>query len=331
MSSRVGGRVARLVDVRRLEISEQAVPEAGPGEALVRLSASGICGTDLHAWNGRFMTFPITLGHDAGGVVEALGPDTPGPAVGSRVVIDPQLSCGECLHCRGGRRHLCAQGSYLGIDATGTLAEHIVVPAHRLVDVPDAVDDEAATVVEPVAVALHLLQRVGPTVEGRPAEVVGGGPLGILLAQTLAAHGHAVRVHEVREDRRRITAAAGLETVDATAAAVPLDEPALVVETSASASGAARAWDLASPGSSVAVVGRAPWEAPFADVLLRELSVFGVRSGGDRYPAALDLVARGLVRPSDVVTHRFALEDVGAAFEACADPAAAVMRAVVRT
>lgn len=328
--SRVGGRVSELVAERTLRSVVRPVPEPGPGEALVRVVAFGICGTDLHSWSGRARSYPATLGHDAVGLVEALGPGTSGPSAGTRVVVDPMLSCGHCRYCTSGLRHLCPDGAYLGMGSPGTMTDHIVVPAHRLVPVPDAVDDEAATVVEPVTVALHLLRRVGDTVAGRPAEVIGGGPLGILLAQTLAAHGHPVRLHEPREDRRRLAAAAGLTVVDVDAPAEAPEGPALVVETSASAGGARRAWDLASHGSVVAVVGRAPWDAPLADVLLRELSVVGVKSGVDQYPAALDLIAQGHVRPADVVTHRYGFDDLDTAFASCVDPAAGVLRAVVR-
>lgn len=327
--SRVGGRVCELVAERTLRTVERPAPSPGPGEAVVRVTAFGICGTDLHSWAGRTRSFPATLGHDAVGTVHQLGAGVEGPEPGRRVVIDPMLSCDRCRYCTSGLRHLCPDGVYLGMGTPGTMAELIVVPAHRLVPVPDGVDDESATVVEPVTVALHLLRRVGEEVADRPAEVVGAGPLGILLAQTLVARGHAVRLHEPREDRRRLARAAGLVVVDVDAAPEAPDGPALVVETSATAPGARRAWDLASRGSVLAVVGRAPWEAPLADVLLRELSVVGVKSGVDQYPAALDLIDHHRARPADVVTHRFGLDQVGTAFEACADPTAGVLRAVV--
>lgn len=330
LSARVGGRVTQLVDVRRLDVVERAIPTVGAGEALVQITAFGICGTDLHTWAGRFMQFPVTLGHDAVGVVRELGPGTDGPAPGTRVVIDPMLSCDHCENCHSGLRHLCPNSSYLGMDGPGTMADYIVVPAHRIVVVPDAVSDEDATAVEPVTVALHLLRRVGPDAAGRPTEVVGGGPLGLLLAQTLQHHGHPVRVHELQEFRRALAERAGLDAVPAETDAVAAQVPALVVETSASAGGAQRAWDLASPGSIVAVIGRSPWSAPMADVLLREISVVGVRSGVDQYPAALELIAQGAARPTDVITHRFGLEQLSEAFEACADPDAQVMRSVVR-
>ena len=201
----------------------------------------------------------------------------------------------------------------------------------RVVELPAQVSDRSATVLEPVAVATHLLDRIGayPGLE-TVAHVIGGGPLGVLLAQTLGAGGWTVTVHEPLAYRRRIASELGLTAVGTgTAPTAPAGESVLVVETSAAPSGVELARGLASPGSVVALIGRAPADVPSAEILLRELSVAGVRSGSGCYERAIALVASGAVRPEQVVTHEFDVGDIAAGMALAADPASQVMRSVV--
>lgn len=326
--SRVGGRVAELQGDRLIEIVDHPVPRPGPGETLVRIAKVGICGTDLHAFRGRYDRLPITLGHDAVGTVEQTSDESTLPA-GQRVTIDPMMSCDVCPVCLAGRRHLCPNGGYLGMTEPGTMAEFLVVPSRRLVPLPDGFDAVDATVLEPITVALHLLRRTGGlTVGMQAAEVVGGGPLGVLLAQTLAGAGWQVRVHEPIAYRRDLAEAAGVKAVDSALAAEPT--PAcLVVETSASGPGLRRASELAGAGSVIGLVGRAPDDVASADILLKELSVLGVKSGVDQYEAAIGLVVDGTVTPRAVVSHEFDFADIGHAMRSVDDPSAEVMRAVL--
>lgn len=327
---RVGGRIAQLAGPGRIELIERALPEPHSGEARVRITATGICGTDVHGYLGRLDSFPQVLGHDAVGFVDAVGSGVAGNAitVGDRVTIDPTVSCGQCASCSSGRPYLCAAGGYLGMTTPGTMAGYITVPAAQLVPVEDTVSDHDATVLEPVAVALHLLERLGASTPAMPVEVIGGGPLGILLAQTLIAHGWKVAIHEPQDGRRELARRAGLTVRESPDDGIH-EGAALIVETSAAAAGAATALRLAGPGSTVAIVGRAPFEIPIADILLRELTVLGVRSGHGHYRAAMELVASGAVRPSDVLTHRFAFADVAEALRSASDSPTDVLRAVV--
>ncbi|MBU1587536.1 MAG: alcohol dehydrogenase catalytic domain-containing protein, partial [Actinobacteria bacterium] len=247
---------------------------------------------------------------------------------GARVTIDPTVACGDCASCQSGLPQVCTRGSYLGMTATGTMADYITVAADRVVALPDTVSDAAATVLEPVAVALHLLDRVaGFALPSMRAHVIGGGPLGVLLGQTLTARGWAVTIHEPNEYRRAIAAACGLAVEESTGPV--LEGPVLVVETSAAAAGVQVARELARPGSVVAFVGRAPADFTTAEILLGELSLLGIRAGVGHYPAAIELVASGAVTPEAIITHEFALASASEAFTSVIDPARRVMRAVL--
>lgn len=263
-------------------------------------------------------------------MVESWGPDVVPPVPrGTRVLIDPTLACGTCGFCVAGRGNVCPHGAYLGMGAPGTMAEFIVVPAVNLVPVPEALSDELATMVEPATVALQLLQRTSSLSVGERAHVIGAGPLGVVAAMLLRSQGMSVLLHEPLGWRRQLAADLGLDVTDTAVEPVPDAEPVLVVETSATASGAERAWRLATPGSTVAVVGRAVWEAPLADILLRELSVLGIRSGMGHYPQAMELLTGELSGAAALLTHRFPFTSLGEAFAAVADPEARVMRSVI--
>ncbi|MFI5611930.1 zinc-binding dehydrogenase [Amycolatopsis sp. NPDC051903] len=326
---RCGGRVIELVEPKRFAERRQPVPEPGPGEVVVRMRALGLCGTDLHLYGGRATHYPHVVGHDGAAEVVAVGEGVSGVATGPRVTIDPVAHCGRCAHCAAGRPQLCLEGGYLGMLGPGLLAEYVCVPARLAVPLPDEVSDLAATVLEPVAVALHLLKRVAPLVpEPLPCAVVGGGPLGILLALVLGHHGYSPHVFEPHPGRRALAAAAGLPAHPPEAADVG-SGARLVVETSAAATGVALADELATPGSIVAVVGRAPHSVEPPSVLLKELTIVGVKGGPGQYPESVRLVAEGALDPEAVLTHRFGWTEAGEAFRRTTDEPDRVVRAAL--
>ena len=178
-----------------LAVREWPTPVPGPGEALVRLTKVGICGSDVHfVIDGTAKTAfePIILGHEPAGSVEALGPGTEGaPAPGSRVCVMPLVTCMGCDRCLAGRSSLCKQRACLGTDIHGCWADYAVVPVRNLVPVPDSLDDLlAAVATDAVATALHAVRARGGVREGSRVAVWGTGGLGLCavgIARTLGA------------------------------------------------------------------------------------------------------------------------------------------------
>ncbi|MCW2993382.1 MAG: alcohol dehydrogenase [Conexibacter sp.] len=158
-------------------------PEPGPGEALISLSKVGICGSDVHfvldgTARTRFM--PIVLGHEPAGRVEALGPDTVGPAAGTRVAIMPLVTCMKCDRCLGGWSVMCRERLCIGADVEGCWADLAVVPVRNLVELPDTLSDElAAVATDSVATAYHAVRERGGVTEGSRVAVWGTGGLGL--------------------------------------------------------------------------------------------------------------------------------------------------------
>jgi threonine dehydrogenase-like Zn-dependent dehydrogenase len=199
----------------------------------------------------------------------------------------------------------------------------------QVVPLPDNVTDAAATVLEPIAVALHTLERIAASVDGPwPTAVVGGGPLGILLALVFEHADHPCTVFEPEQSRRELGTKLGLKMTPAESIELP-SGPRIIVETSAARAGVALADELAIAGSVVAMVGRAPESIAPSSVLLKELTLIGVRGGPGKYDQAVHLVSQGIIDTEQVVTHRFGWGEAQDAFRMNIDQPGTITRALL--
>lgn len=177
-----------------LRIEEVPIPEAGPGQVLVRVTACGICGSDVHFIEGRapVATTPITLGHEPAGIVTEVGTGVRGIEPGQRVVVRPGAGCGRCAACGSGRDHLCEQTRVLGMHADGGLAGYLAADASSIIPVPDAVPlEQAAIISDAVATPYHALIERGALRAGESVAVFGCGGLGAHALQLARLAGAA--------------------------------------------------------------------------------------------------------------------------------------------
>ena len=212
-------------DVRRVEIDR---PEPGPGELLVKVLATGVCGTDLHIashgdWIGKAPLPEVTIGHEFVGEVIEIGPDVVFTRkyprieaeirVGDRVCAEPHIPCGRCYWCLRGETNICADIGHLGVSMDGSFAEYLVVAADRCSVVPESVSNLDASGIEPVACAVRAVHRSRMTV-GETVVVIGAGPMGQHVARVAQLTGASVVVvSEPNTRRREIAAANGVEVV----------------------------------------------------------------------------------------------------------------------
>jgi (R,R)-butanediol dehydrogenase/meso-butanediol dehydrogenase/diacetyl reductase len=315
-----GGRVA---------IGE-AVPAApGPGEVQLEVAYTGICGTDLHivhgAMDGR-VTPPAILGHEMAGRVAAAGEGVTGWKAGDPVTVMPLVWCGECAACRAGASHICQRLTFLGIDAPGSLQPRWTVPAGTLVALPEELSLRAAALAEPLAVAVHDVRR-GAVAPGERAVVVGGGPIGLLIAAVSREAGAEVVLVEPNDGRRELAESIGLATLDPRARSVAdLVEDwtdgagaAVSFEVSGTAAGIESAVQALGPRGRLVVVGihATPPPVDLFRVFWRELTIVGARVyERPDFEEAVRLLAGGRVPVDPLVTDVLPLTGAPDAFAA---------------
>jgi L-iditol 2-dehydrogenase len=328
-------RHAVLTGPGALELHPAPAPEPGPHDLVVRPDAVGICGTDLELFSGEmtylasgFARYPIVPGHEWTGVVTATGADVAGFAVGDRVVGEVPIGCGTCALCTSGRYHLCPNRTETGIAGRpGAMTGRMVFPAAAAHLVPVGVNPADAALVEPLSVAYRGFSRAGVQ-EGEALAVVGAGTIGMLCALTATALGVSdVHLVEVDPDRRRFAASLGLDV-----SATPRGRVPRVVEASGTAGGVAAALEACGDGGSVVLLGLTGTATTPVDldrVVVRDLTVQGSLGSPGIWPEVVALVADGRVRPSVLVSHRFALDEAAAAFALAAGREPGVRKVLV--
>lgn len=307
-------RRARVVEAGRVVVERVPRLSPGPGEAIVRVTSCGLCGSDATMSTGRHPVIrpPLVPGHEIVGVVSR-GDDL----VGERVAVLPQVGCGDCVQCRRGHPRLCAQMRLIGGQIDGGAADEVAVPLDALVVIPADVPDEIAPIVEPLAVARHAVARVAE-IAGAQVLVVGGGPIGLLVALTARTAGASVTLVEPVAARQAVTAHFGVDVV----AAIPEREYEVVFDCVGGKDLPSALLASVLAGGTLVLVGVAAPELTFGGILLQrqERSILGshMYTRAD-FDAALSLLADGLL-PTDpaslaLLFDRRPLADAAAAFD----------------
>ncbi len=315
----------------QFELTKVADPAPRPGEALVRVSCCGICGTDLHIVDGEFppTPYPITPGHEFSGEVVAVGPDGLDGTRGARqfeegtfVAVDPSLFCGHCQPCRTGRGNLCENWGAIGDTVDGAFAELVSVPAANVYRLPEGFDGQTGAMVEPLACAVHgldRLERVGPVVS-QTVVLFGAGTMGLLLLQLLVRAGAAgVTVIDRAASRLAVATALGA----AATATSPDELDGARFDVAVDATGAPGAIEAAfgslERGGRLLVFGVAPSDAaihlsPFR-VYNDEITVVGSMAVLFSFDPAVDLLARGAVDVRPLLSAPMPLEQFDQALQ----------------
>ncbi|MET9730275.1 alcohol dehydrogenase catalytic domain-containing protein [Streptomyces sp. NPDC006458] len=206
----------RYTGARALDTAPVEVSAPGPGEVELAPAYVGICGTDLHIFHGDMdarVGTPAVIGHEMSGRVVRVGPGVQGPRPGDAVTVMPLRWDGTCPACLAGHRHVCAHLDFMGIDSPGAMQQRWTVPAHTVIPLPGALPLDRAALVEPTAVAVHDVGRACVRAEEKVV-VVGGGPVGVLIALVTRATGADVRLVELSAHRRRLAQELGLVALD---------------------------------------------------------------------------------------------------------------------
>ncbi|GLS22551.1 alcohol dehydrogenase [Labrys miyagiensis] len=326
----------RLEAVGALHLRKVARPKPGPDELLVRVEASGICGTDRHLFLGEFPSKPpVTLGHEFCGIVEDIGGEVEGFRAGMRITGDPNIVCGRCAQCQAGRINLCRNLRAIGIHRDGALAEYVRVPQKQAYELPLALKATHGAFCEPLACCLHGvdLAAIRP---GSSVVVLGGGVIGLLVVQLARLAGAARVVLSTRQAAKRklakeigatdgIDPSAGDLITEVTGPDGLLPGGAdVVIECAGVAETVKQSFQLARPGGSVIILGVMPQGVsvpvePF-DILFRELKVFGSFINPFTHKRAADLVSSGAIELDRLISREVGLDEVPAIIARPAGP-----------
>lgn len=296
-------------------------------EVRIEVAFCGVCGTDLHIFHGAMdqrVRFPQVLGHEMSGEIAEIGRGVEGFSVGDRVVVRPLDPCGECAACESGCSHICQNLKFLGIDTPGAFQSSWTVPAHTLHRVPDSLSLRLAAMVEPIAVACHDV-RMGRVKQGEYVVVIGGGPIGMLVALVARSKGARVVLSEINAFRIGLARQLGLETVDPqeTDLASLVEEQTkdagadVVFEVSGSVAGAKLMTRLPRVRGRIVVVAIHS-EPPKVDLFRffwRELNLCGVRVYEPRdYEEAIELASSASIPFEPLITETRPLEALSETF-----------------
>jgi threonine dehydrogenase-like Zn-dependent dehydrogenase len=333
---------ATWTGIERLEIIENGHRRTTLNEHQVRLriTAAGICGTDIHIWEGRlpFANPPLVLGHEFAGIVEECGPGVHGFSAGDRVKCDSVTGCGNCTWCRSGATQFCPDGWEFGITRDGGWAERLIVPERNLHRLPDALSDEVAAILD---VEVYSALRKPGVSPGDTVAVVGAGPAGLIALQCARVLGagrviisdsrperlalgkwlgadHIVNVDECQfvEEVRRITNGQGVDLAfDAAGTERSFLEMLQVLRPQG------RAVLYGVPDSAVA-------QFPLQEVILKDITLYGSLSDRTGWGELIELVATGRINLQCLITHRFPLRQAAEALPIIRDPRSGAIKGI---
>lgn len=318
-----------MTEPGNITFREVPVPQPGPDQVLIRIKKIGICGSDIHVYHGShpYTPYPVTQGHEVSGQVVALGEDVKGFTVGQKVTLEPQIRCGECWPCRHGKYNCCEKLKVMGFQATGAASEYFAAPALNVTALPDGLTYSEGAMIEPLAVTVHAAKRY-PDLKGANAVVLGCGPIGILLIQSLKALGAAsVFATDISDTRLELARSLGADYAVNTlrkdyaeelSAAYGPDKADVIYECAGSDITMDQAIQNARKGSViilVAVFGKKA-SVDLAKLNDSELDLnTSMMYRHEDYVDAIKLVEEGKVKLEPLQSAKFAFEDYNKAYE----------------
>jgi L-iditol 2-dehydrogenase len=337
-----------LKNYKDLELVDFPTPEVGPNDVLIRVKACGICGSDVHGFDGSTgrRIPPIVMGHEAAGLIHATGSNVKGYHEGDRVTFDSTISCGHCFFCSQGQINLCDNRQVLGVSCGefrrhGAFAEYVVVPQNILYRLPDSLPFEHAALIEAVSIGVHAV-NITPIQLGATAVIIGSGMIGLLTLQAARLAGCS-RIIAVDLDDNKLEVARKLGA-DVVLNPKTTDVPARVFELTGGhgADVAIEAVGATSPiktailsvkkGGTVTLVGNITpnIEIPLQSVVSRQIRLQGSCASNGEYPACIDLLASGAIQVDPIISALAPLEEGAAWFEKLYAPNSNLMKVVLQ-
>lgn len=309
-----------------MKLEQAEKPEAGAGQALLKVRAVGICGSDVHAYRGHqpFVTYPRILGHELGCEIAEIAPGEHGFKAGEPVTIEPYIGCGKCYPCSLGRYNCCANIRVMGVHADGGMRDYFAVDIGRIHRAPAGSTFEELAMVETASVGAHGVKRARVEA-GETVLIIGAGPIGIGAMQYAKAHGARTIVMDIAPASLEMALKLGADATIDSSASEPVAEVMkltgglgahAVVEAVGLPDTIQLTVELVAPAGRIAIVGVGDRKVTFPQQIFnkKEIDYFGVRNSRGLFPEIINLVSRGLIRMGPLVTHRFSADQGPEAF-----------------
>ena len=309
-----------LEDVRSLQLRDVPTPELGPNDVLVQVKACGICGSDVHGYDGSTgrRIPPLVMGHEAAGLIAKIGTGVHSVQLGDRVTFDSTVSCGECRFCSMGDVNLCDSRQVLGVSCgeysrNGAFAEYVAIPEHILYALPETFAFEEAALIEAVSIAVHAA-KITHITPGSTAVVIGAGMIGLLAVQAFRVYGcTAILAVDLEESKLALARQLGADQTflatdpDLLAklnAATGGHGPDIAVEVVGAQKSILTAIESVRRGGTVTLIGNlAPSvEIPLQTVVTRQLRLLGSCASAGEYRECIELMASGAINVHPLIS-----------------------------
>jgi len=315
-------RSAKLIAPRKIEIFEESMPLPLDDEVLVQIKAAGICGTDLHVFQGERadVSFPRVMGHELVGEVISMGRNVKNFSQGDNVTIDPVVSCGKCTSCKRGYDNLCSTVKCIGVQIDGGFCDFIAVPASKVYRIPAGIPFEIAPLIEPFSIAAEVLSR-SEVKEGEKVLVIGSGTIGLCILQAMKLAGAEVFITDFVESRLDIAEKCGADKVmnikkgDLGKSLLEFSGDFgvdVIIEAVGISKLLEESFCYAAPGGRVVVLGfdDKPARISEASLVRKELKIAGSRMNCHRFPQVIEWFDKHLVDPIPLVSARYQFEQI---------------------
>lgn len=319
---------AIMIAPGQIQFRDVPVPEVQPDQIKVKMKRIGVCGSDIHVYHGKhpYTSYPVVQGHEVSAEVVEVGSQVTNVSVGDKVTIQPQVVCGKCYPCTHGRYNVCEELKVMGFQTTGMASEYFVTDAKKAVKLPDDMSWDHGAMIEPLAVAVHAVRLAGD-MTGKKAVVLGGGPIGNLVAQTIKAMGaEDVLLSELSQYRLETARKCGIKAVDvkkqdlleAIETNFGKDRADYIFECVGISETMNQAIQYARKGSTIVVVGVF---SDFGNINMglvqdHELTLKGSAMYREEdYIKAIELVNKGLIEFDALITHHVLFQEYKRAYE----------------
>lgn len=332
-------RAAIMDSPHQMRVGDWDTPQAGPGDVLVAVGATGICAGDMYMYKGinPYARYPVVGGHEIAGTVAAVGAGVGGLQPGDRVVVEPFIGCGRCYPCRVGKQNCCAELQIIGVHRPGGFAEYVAAPARNIHPIPPDLSLAFASFAEPVAISVQACRR--GEVGAELVLILGCGPIGLALIEVAIARGARVVATDVVAERLELARSLGAETLrsDERLLEQVLEQTngegaPVVIEATGNLKAMESTVDLVAAGGRIVIVGLGKRgelvQMPALDFTRKELTIHGSRASADCFPEALELLASGAITYPRIATE-FSLWDAPAVFQQLEQNASAVQKGVL--